>query len=71
MIVLTALLSIAILIAFFYLVHLVSHIKNILQYQIYWDLRDRGFSDRGLEDLRIKGVITRVMEKELKKKNVG
>jgi hypothetical protein len=66
MIVVTALLSIAILAAFFYQVHLVSHIKNIMQTQMYWYLGDKELTDQTLSDLRVKGVITKQMEHVLK-----
>ena len=61
--ILTGILSIAILIAFFYLVHLVSHIRNILRAHTYWDIvADAGnkivLTEIDLKNLQRMGIIS-------------
>ena len=59
-----------ILIAFFYLVHLVSHIRNAARMQSYFNLIDRMngevlLSDTLFKNMRILGVLTKKQEKTL------
>ena len=64
--IITAIVSLIILIGFFYLVNMVSHIRNILRVQTYWMLGDKQLSDDAVKSLRVQGVITKKMENALK-----
>lgn len=68
--ILVAIESIVIFIGFFYLIHLVSHLRNSRQMQAYFDLIDRMngevlLSDTLFKNMRVLGVITKAQQQAL------
>ena len=70
----SAVLSIVVLIAFFYLVHLVSHIRNAVRVQVYTRIVERMetgmfYDSVEFENMRRLGVLTDEQAEALVKRN--
>lgn len=63
-------LTVALIVGFFYLVQVVSHIRNIMRLQIYWQINANigDWNEKALKRLEAKGALDRWQRLELARK---